>query len=184
MPQISNPAKLIIINFNQAIAPDVLSLATKSKITFYHSNVIYHLMDKIKQDLADLMPVDELEEEVGEAEVLAVFQRNWKEDGKTTPLNPYNAKEGLVAGCRIKSGTMNSADTLFEVYRDGALYYTSFQPQLFFKSNKVDEIELGEFGCSLEDVFSKDSRKGFLPGDIIKCIAKESSKREVTWEWS
>lgn len=49
-------------------------------------------MNEIEADLADAMPLDILEEESGEAEVLKVFQKG---------VNPGDKKEGLFAGCVI-----------------------------------------------------------------------------------
>ena len=50
-------------------------------------------MNEIEADLVDAMPLDILEEESGEAEVLKVFQRG---------ANPGDKKEGLFAGCVIR----------------------------------------------------------------------------------
>jgi hypothetical protein len=50
-------------------------------------------MNEIEADLADAMPLDVVEEESGEAEVLKVFQKG---------VNPGDKKEGLFAGCVIR----------------------------------------------------------------------------------
>ncbi|CBY11820.1 unnamed protein product, partial [Oikopleura dioica] len=85
--------KLQIINFNQQISPKILTESKENGIKIYDSNVIYHLMNEIEADLADAMPLDILEEESGEAEVLKVFQKG---------VNPGDKKEGLFAGCVIR----------------------------------------------------------------------------------
>ena len=50
-------------------------------------------MSEIEGDLAEAMPLDIVEEESGEAEVLKVFQKG---------VNPGDKKEGIFAGCAIK----------------------------------------------------------------------------------
>ena len=115
------------------------------------------------------MSVDNFEEILGEAEVLAVFQKK---------VNPDNNKEGGVAGCRITEGYF-TRDSEVELWRDGILQYTCNAAELFFKANPVEEIDSGEFGCSFDW-----ANKGFLPGDFLKCISRESSRRPVNWDWS
>lgn len=78
----------------------------------------------------------------------------------------------------IKEGYF-SRDSEVELWRDEILVYTCNASELFFKANPVEEIESGEFGISFDW-----TNKGFLPGDVLKCISRESSKRAVTWEWS
>ena len=50
-------------------------------------------MNEIEADLGDAMPLDVVEEESGEAEVLKVFQKG---------VNPGDKKEGLFAGCVLR----------------------------------------------------------------------------------
>jgi hypothetical protein len=66
-----------------------------------------------------------------------------------------------------------------EVYRDGSRIYTCKASSLFYKTDKIDEVDEGEFGVQFDW-----SERGFLPGDIIKCISRETTRRNVTWNWS
>lgn len=161
--------KLQIINFNQPISPNMTAQAQKLGIKIYNSSIIYELMDAIEADLADLMPLDNFDAQIGEAEVVQVFQKK---------INPNNKKEGAVAGCRIVNGTMRRSDQI-EIYRKGSLFYSCMAAKLFYKSDEVDEVTSNEFGCSFDW-----AERGFLPGDVLKCFSIESARRDVNWEWS
>jgi len=160
--------KLSIINFNQPVPPKMVEMAKKHDIKIYTYSVIYHLMDDIRDELADMMPVDNFAEEIGVAKVKSVFQKK---------VNPDDPKQGSIAGCEVVSGKLTKNDEI-EIHRNGIIHYTCNNPNLNFKANPIDEVSGGEFGCSFDW-----EEKGFLPGDILKCISKESIKRELQWEW-
>ena len=153
-------------------------------------------MNEIEADLVAAMPLDIVEEESGEAEVIKVFQKG---------VNPGDKKEGLLAGCRIKrfealyclfhtcfSGYL-STEAEISIRRRGIQIYKTSAATLFYKgtyllvrsfqnlfvADEIDYVDEGEFG------FSADwSDRGFLPGDILKATTRESSRRDVEWNWS
>ena len=59
------------------------------------------------------MPRDNIDEEIGVARVLKVFQ---------TKVNPSRAKEGAVGGCKLLSGHISRVD-YFRVYRKDECIY-------------------------------------------------------------
>jgi len=126
-------------------------------------------MNEIEADLADAMPLDVVEEESGEAEVLKVFQKG---------VNPGDKKEGLFAGCVIRRGCI-STDAEVAIIRRGIQIYKTSAASLFYKADEIDYVDEGEFGLSADW-----SERGFLPGDIIKATTRESARREVEWIWS
>ena len=71
----SNTPKLSIINFNQPISPKIAKEAKKHDIKIYNSRIIYTLIDEIREDLAEAMPMENFEEVLGVANVLAVFTK-------------------------------------------------------------------------------------------------------------
>ena len=71
----SNKPKLSIINFNQPIPPKIATEAKKHDIKIYNSRIIYTLIDEIREDLAEAMPIENFEEVLGVANVLAVFNK-------------------------------------------------------------------------------------------------------------
>ena len=61
-----------IVNFNQKIKPEIAQLIKKEKIKVYNTNIIYRLLNDLRQDLGKLMPIDVTVEDTGQATVLKV----------------------------------------------------------------------------------------------------------------
>jgi hypothetical protein len=69
-----------------------LSSTPNTPIPVLQHNVIYHLMDQIKDRLRGMMQPDYREDVVGEAQVLKIFG--------------YNAGKDRVVGCRVEKGVL------------------------------------------------------------------------------
>ena len=48
-----------------------------------------------------------------------------------------------------------------------------------FIANEIEYVDEGEFGFSADWI-----DRGFLPGDILKATIRESSRRNLEWNWS
>jgi translation initiation factor IF-2 len=90
-------------------------LAARNGVPICTSNVIYKLMDDVKQKLIDLLPVSVETAVTGEATVLQLFEIQIK------------AKETKqIAGCRVTNGIVEKTQ-FARVVRDGSVIHEGTQ---------------------------------------------------------
>ncbi|KAK4883762.1 hypothetical protein RN001_000033 [Aquatica leii] len=104
--ELAQAFKGVIYAFNVACPNNLQKRAESEGLPIKHHNVIYKLIDTIKQDINELLPPREVEEILGEATVLQQFFIN--EGRKSIP----------IAGCRCESGVLKKA-SLYRVVRNG-----------------------------------------------------------------
>ncbi|KAG6132826.1 hypothetical protein E4U28_006396 [Claviceps purpurea] len=127
----------VIVNFNLPIAPHVKRRAEDAKVTIIDHNVIYHVVDDIKETLSALLPVEITTRVIGDAEVLQVFSINVK---KRISKN--------VAGCRVRNGTIKKS-SLVKVIRKGKVIFQGTIDTL--KQVKKDVLDVGKDSeCGIE----------------------------------
>ncbi|KAG6113587.1 hypothetical protein E4U13_003740 [Claviceps humidiphila] len=127
----------VIVNFNLPIAPHVKRRAEDAKVTIIDHNVIYHVVDDIKETLSALLPVEITNRVTGDAEVLQVFSINVK---KRISKN--------VAGCRVRNGTIKKF-SLVRVIRKGKVVFQGTIDTL--KQVKKDVLDVGKDSeCGIE----------------------------------
>ena len=100
-----------IIGFSVAMPRVVQALAARNGVAICTSNVIYTLMDDVKQKLIDLLPARVETTVIGEATVLQLFDIQIK--AKVTKR---------VAGCRVTNGMVEKTQ-LARVVRNGSVIH-------------------------------------------------------------
>lgn len=100
----------VIYAFNTNCAPLVDAELEKTGVPLKHHNVIYKLIDDVKEEINKRLPPKEVEEVLGEASVLQQFDIN---EGK---------KKIPVAGCRCTSGMLKRSG-LYRLVRKGNVIY-------------------------------------------------------------
>lgn len=123
-------------------------------------DVIFHLIDSLKDTLGAMLPPKEDQVLQGFAEVLARIQLNGK--GRT---------KIYCAGCHVRQGQLKAGGT-FRVRRDQEVIYEGPLVTLQHFKEKVSVVEKGS-ECSL----SLENFSDFRPGDIIECVTTELRKR-------
>ncbi|OGY41348.1 MAG: translation initiation factor IF-2 [Candidatus Buchananbacteria bacterium RBG_13_39_9] len=68
----------LILGFHVKAAPNVLDLAREKNVEIKYYNVIYKLLDDVKEHLSALLSPEIVKKEVGKAEVLAIFKTEEK----------------------------------------------------------------------------------------------------------
>lgn len=101
----------IIYRFNVTVPREVEEGATKKMVRMRNYNVIYKLVDDVKQEINNILPQVDVEEVLGEATVLQEFQINEKK------------KRVKVAGCRCTKGVLEKSE-MFHVIRGNQIIYT------------------------------------------------------------
>ncbi|KAK2467024.1 hypothetical protein APHAL10511_001282 [Amanita phalloides] len=100
-----------IIAFSVVVPRVIQTLAARSGVSICTSNVIYRLMDDVKQKLVDLLPVSVETAVVGEATVLQLFE-----------IQVKSKETKKVAGCRVTNGVAEKAQPA-RVVRNGSVMH-------------------------------------------------------------
>lgn len=124
-----------IVGFNVKPSSEAILLAKQKGITIFHHPVIYSLWDDIRALLSERLPAEMEEVEVGQASVQQLFplsggggKKKNKADAEAAAAAAAAAADGstavaaaegpaMVAGCRVKSGKMDSK-LRFKILRD------------------------------------------------------------------
>lgn len=148
-------------------------------------NIIYRLIDDLKEEICSKLPPLEVVEIIGEANVLQQF---FITEGR---------KEIPVAGCRCTKGVLKKAQKFRLVRNDEVLYdgkleqfsvsYYVLKILLLFTGpldsmrhlkNEVDTIKK-DVECGLR---LKDMQVVPKPGDIVVCYTTRSEPQKTDWD--
>ncbi|TPX30213.1 hypothetical protein SmJEL517_g06170 [Synchytrium microbalum] len=152
-----------IITFNVPITSQINARAKLSNVNIVPHNIIYKLLDDLKERLSDLLPPIISTEVVGEAEILQEFEIHIKK------------KTEKVAGCRVLSGKVSVKDKI-RVVRKGAVVYDNGGLKTF-KHVKKDITEAPK---GMECGMGFDGFSGFVPGDVIQAYVVKETRRKLT----
>lgn len=155
----------VIYAFNLTIPMHIQEMAEKSEVSIKQFNVIYKLVDDVKEELNVRIPPIEVEEVTGEATVLQQFIIN---QGK---------KQIPVAGCKCTKGALKK-NGIFKLIRNENIIYTGPLSSLRHLKNEVDTIKANS-ECGLQ---LKDKTVTFEQGDNIQCLEKVMKPRVVNWD--
>lgn len=110
-------ASALVLGFNTRISAAVKSLADREKVTVSLYTVIYELFDDVRAALAELMPMEDIEIQVGVLKVLARFH-----DNRKNIVLGGQVEEGVIepkTACRITRGAKLVAEGVTIVVRRG-----------------------------------------------------------------
>ncbi|HSH09901.1 MAG TPA: translation initiation factor IF-2, partial [Oceanipulchritudo sp.] len=141
-----------VVGFNVSVENGVNSLAKHHGIRLFQHNIIYELINQVKDAMADMLEPELRENKIGAAEVRQVF-----------PLG-----RGQVAGCMVTEGRIQR-DGLARLMRKGELVWESKISTLKRFKDDTNEVRAGyECGVQLDgynDYQEKDSIEVF---EILK----------------
>ncbi len=147
-----------LIAFNVKPSKEAKKLAENEKIKISSYNIIYEVLDYIKQRMSGLLTPDIEESIIGQAKILEIF----KVSGA-----------GKVAGCKITEGEITSTSDV-RLIRDGAIIYTGKIGSIFREKNQVKEVSNGqECGITIKDYI--DIQKE----DTIEAFNKITKERTI-----
>jgi translation initiation factor IF-2 len=144
---LAKTTKAIIIGFNTAANQEVKNLAKEEKIALRTYEIIYQLIDELKDATTFLKEKEEEKRIKGEAKILAVF----------------NLENQIVAGIKVQKGKINLGDAA-EIYRGDRLIGKTKIVSLKTRAKFVEEVKKDqEAGMMLSPSLD------FTIGDMIKC---------------
>ncbi|BBF94277.1 translation initiation factor IF-2 [Blastochloris tepida] len=147
-----------IIGFNVRAHKEAREAAERAGIEIRYYNIIYDLVDDVKQAMSGLLPPTVREIMLGNALVLEVFNIT---------------KVGKIAGCRVTDGTVERGAHV-RLIRDNVVIHEGKLSQLKrFKDDAKEVLAGQECGMAFENY--QDMRAG----DVIECYRVETVKRSL-----
>ena len=155
---LAKASNAVLIAFNVKPSKEAKKLAEIEKIKISSYNIIYEVLDYIKQKMSGLLAPDVHEKIIGSATILEIF----KVSGA-----------GKVAGSKITEGEINSTSDV-RIIRDGKIVHTGKVGTLFREKNQVKQVSNGqECGITVKDFID------FKKNDTIEAFSVTSTERSI-----
>ena len=158
---LAKASNAILVAFNVKPTKEAKKLAEKEKIVISFYNIIYEVIDFIKNKMSGLLTPEVEEKIVGTAEILEIFKVS---------------KVGKVAGSKVLEGEITQESSA-RVIRDGSIIFNGKIGSIFREKNQAKQVSAGlECGITLKD-FSDFQKK-----DIIEVYNSKILERSVQWK--
>ena len=155
---LAKASNAVLIAFNVKPSKEAKKLAENENIKISSYNIIYEVLDYIKQKMSGLLSPDVEEKITGTAQILEIF----KVSGA-----------GKVAGSKVTNGEILSSSNV-RIIRDGTIIYTGKISSIFREKNQVKEVNNGqECGITLKDYID------FQKNDTIEAFSVTSKERTI-----
>jgi translation initiation factor IF-2 len=155
---LAEAAGAAIIGFNVRAHKEARETAERASVEIRYYNVIYDLVDDVKQAMSGLLAPTTRETTLGNAEILEIFTIS---------------KVGKVAGCRVTNGTVERGANV-RLIRDNVVIHEGRLSQLKRFKDDAREVHAGqECGMAFENY--QDMRVG----DVIECYRVETVQRTL-----
>ena len=156
--QRANAGRALIIGFHIACESGVQSMARHDGVRVQTFRIIYELIDRVKQEMLDLLAPEYREVVRGHAMLKTVFDLS---------------RKGKIAGCQVSDGSIRT-DAKVRVYRQRQVVYNGRIATLRHFQSEVTEVkEPQECGVRFENFDS------FAEGDYIECYILEELPRSL-----
>ncbi|XP_057314987.1 translation initiation factor IF-2-like [Hydractinia symbiolongicarpus] len=163
--RMANTFQGIIYNFNTQLPKDILNKAEQLNIPVRSFDVIYKLLDDLKEEIEDRMPMKVDETFIGEADVLKVFRLT-------------GTRKNVAAGCRVRDGFLDASDSthVWRVMRGNEIVHEGPIKSLKHGHSDVATCKrLSECGVTLAKF------EQFEEGDRIVCLKIDKQKQTIEW---
>ncbi len=155
---LAKASNAVLIAFNVKPSKEAKKLAENEKIKISSYNIIYEVLDYVKQRMSGLLAPDVQEKITGSAQILEIF----KVSGA-----------GKVAGSKVTDGEINS-NSAVRIIRDGAIIFTGKVGSIFREKNQVKQVSGGqECGITVKDYMD------FQKNDTIEAFSVTSTERSI-----
>ena len=155
---LAETSSAVIIGFNVRANKQARQAAEQLGIEVRYYNIIYDLVDDIKQAMSGLLSPERRETFIGNAEILEVFNIT---------------KVGKVAGCRVTEGKVERGAGV-RLIRDNVVIHEGTLKTLKRFKDEVSEVPVGQ-ECGMAFQNYEDMRVG----DVIECFRVEMVTRSL-----
>jgi translation initiation factor IF-2 len=147
-----------IIGFNVRANKEAREAAERAGIEIRYYNIIYNLVDDVKQAMSGLLAPTIRETLLGNAQILEVFKVS---------------KVGNIAGCRVTDGKVERGANV-RLLRDNVVIHEGKLSQLKRFKDDAREVAAGqECGMAFENY------QDMKAGDVIECYRVETVQRSL-----
>ena len=155
---LAEASRAVVIGFNVRAHKEAREAAERSEIEIRYYNIIYNLVDDVKQAMSGLLAPSIRETLLGNALILEIFKVS---------------KVGSVAGCRVTDGTVERGANV-RLLRDNVVIHEGKLSQLKRFKDDAREVSAGqECGMAFENY------QDMKVGDIIECYRVETVQRSL-----
>ncbi len=155
---LAKASSAVLIAFNVKPSKEAKKKAEQEKISISNYNIIYEVIDFVKNKMSKLLTPDIEEKVIGTAEILEIFKVS---------------KVGKVAGSKVIDGEIKN-DFNARIIRDGNIVYNGKIGSIFREKNQAKQVGAGlECGITLKD-FNDYKEK-----DIIEVFNSTSTERTI-----
>ena len=154
---LASTSNAAVIGFNVKLESGVAPIAKHAGVNIMQFNIIYEMVDKVREAMADQIEPELSEKTVGSAEVRQLFPV-----GRTT-----------VAGCLVSDGKI-TRDANARVLRKGTQIYKGKISMLKRFKDDVKEVRNG-YECGVQVAGFGD----FEEGDVIECYDIEKKRASL-----
>ena len=148
----------VVLGFNVRAPKEARALAAQHGPEVRYYNIIYNLVDDVKDAMSGLLAPNLREEMLGNATILEVFNIS---------------KVGKVAGCRITDGNVQRGAQV-RLIRDNVVVHEGKLSTLKRFKDEVKEVVAGQ-ECGMAFESYQDMRQN----DVIECYLVHSEKRSL-----
>ncbi|XP_046971293.1 translation initiation factor IF-2, mitochondrial [Vanessa cardui] len=163
--EVAQAFNAIIYAFNVECPPSVAGDARAAGVQVTHHNVIYKLVDAVRDQISARLPRSQQEEPLGEANVLQHFHVS---EGK---------KKVPVAGCRCVKGAL-ARNALYRVVRGQEVVYEGKLASMKHLKEEVTTIKR-DMECGLR---FEDPNFIMQPGDTVVCYKMVDVSSTTNWD--
>jgi translation initiation factor IF-2 len=156
--RLAETSNAAIIGFNVRANKEARESAERAGIEIRYYNIIYNLVDDVKQAMSGLLTPMRRETMLGNAAILEIFKVS---------------KVGNVAGCRVTDGTVERGANV-RLIRDSVVVHEGKLSQLKRFKDDAREVTAGqECGMAFENY------QDMKVGDVIECYRIETIQRSL-----
>ncbi len=155
---LAKASKALLVAFNVKPTKEAKKLAEQEKILISNFNIIYEVIDFVKNKMSGLLTPNIEENIIGSAEVLEIFKVS---------------KVGKVAGSKVTDGEIIQ-DSSARLIRDGTIVFDGKIGSIFREKNQAKQVTAGlECGITLKDF------NDYQKNDIIEVYKSKTLERTV-----
>ena len=155
---LTKASNAVLIAFNVKPSKEAKILAEQEKITIHSYNIIYEVLDFIKNKMSGLLTPDVQEKIIGSAEILEIFKVS---------------KVGKVAGSKVIEGEILQNSNA-RVIRDGTIIFNGKIGSIYREKNQAKQVSAGlECGITIKDFID------FKEKDIIEVYNSTVTERSI-----
>lgn len=151
--------KALIIAFKVKAAPDMSKLMEKLGIKFIQADVIYDLINAVREDLTNLLEPTITRIDTGKISILATFKID---------------RTKMIVGGKVASGKIKKGSKV-DVKRGGELLFSGKITQVKHFQDEIDEATTGK-ECGFMIIPSAPTDKIIMVGDQLEAYEEEIKK--------